>query len=85
MDRPALGCAYFNNKYGVLRICHTYNPQLWPGSRIHNEDSTTCSGCIEMLARRTERAINTCRHYGSPKPKEDCDICMGRGVWSGLT
>jgi len=48
----AEGCAYFN-EYGMLRICFTHNPRLWPGSRVYNPDPT-CTRCIEMLARRVE-------------------------------
>lgn len=57
-EAEALGCAYFNNKYGVLRMCFTYNPQLWPSFRIYNPEPT-CSGCIEMLARRVEVSLAT--------------------------
>lgn len=79
-----LGCAYFNNRYGVRRLCFTFNPQLWPGARIYNQEDVTCPGCIEMLARRVERILDTCTLHGWPKPREDCDVCMQRGVWAGV-
>ena len=54
-EAKALGCAYFNNQYGVRRICHTgMNPYLWPGTHVNNEATTTCADCIDMLAKRVE-------------------------------
>ena len=47
-------CAFFNNRYGVRRLCQTENPQLWPRSPIYNADVVTCPSCLEMLARRAE-------------------------------
>ena len=70
--------AYFRNRYGPLPLCHTHNPQLWPDTKVHNTE-TTCAGCIDMLARRVERALvehwmcESCA-YGVTIPSE-CTIC----------
>ena len=57
MAKPT-DCAYFNNRYGVKRLCHMKNPQLWPHAWIYNADTTTCPGCIDMLGRRVEYALS---------------------------
>ncbi len=61
-EARALGCAFFDNRYGVLRLCYTFNTSLWPDSRVYNTNPT-CVDCINMLARRVERALQSeCSH-----------------------
>lgn len=61
-EARALGCAFFDNRYGVRRLCSTSNPRLWPFSRIYNVNPT-CAGCIDMLAERVEEALRgECEH-----------------------
>lgn len=79
-EAEALGCAYFHNRHGVTVLCHTSNPHLWPRSRVHNEETTACPGCVDMLARRVEAALTACPH--GFEWQEACDACSRRGIWA---
>lgn len=44
----------------------------------------TCPKCLAQMAAEVEEALNTCTLHGQPKPREECDVCMQRGIWGDV-
>lgn len=94
MTKPHTTVHYLPNVESICTACgyglwerftgHPYSRDYVMRECTQKPEEVTCSECLDVLASEVEQALDLCTGHGAPKPRDQCDVCMGRGVWGGI-